>query len=166
MVKRNSGRILNVASLAANGVPFNTLYSASKAALVGACRALRRELHMRKATGVTVVCSMPGYTATPLLNNVASSVDFATSGALAEADLDQFGSRLLMASQPLHHLILTLFDTVQFFLPDCLDAPIFELLFTPGKTRPLAASTAGMAPHSFPAAEQKRVELKALQVEL
>ena len=56
MMERRSGHIVNVASLAGKtAVPFNTVYSSSKHAVVGFSWSLREELRDR-GIGVSVVC--------------------------------------------------------------------------------------------------------------
>ncbi len=58
MLVRRSGSIVAVASIAgAVGVPGETAYSASKAAVRGFCEALRAEV---RPAGVTVSCVLPG----------------------------------------------------------------------------------------------------------
>jgi short-subunit dehydrogenase len=160
-----AGGILNIASLAANGVGFNALYSGAKAGLVGASRALKRELHMRGAHHVTVVVSMPGYVSTPLLNN-ASFADFVTSDDLANNDLNQFGSRFLMSSCIKHHIVGTAFAWANAFAPDSVEAYLFAASYSPSRTRPLVASNEGLAPRSFESVEAARTTVSQLRVEL
>jgi len=58
MLERRSGAVVAVASIAgAVGVPGETAYSASKAAVRGFCEALRAEV---RPSGVTVSCVLPG----------------------------------------------------------------------------------------------------------
>lgn len=64
MVRRGSGRLVGIASVAAiRGLPGHGAYCASKAAVVAYCESLRGEL---RASGVRVVTLCPGYVDTPL----------------------------------------------------------------------------------------------------
>ncbi len=66
MIKRGSGRVLNVASIAAfQPVPTLATYAASKAYVLSLTESLSQEL---KDTGVTVTALCPGITATPMLS--------------------------------------------------------------------------------------------------
>jgi short-subunit dehydrogenase len=66
MVQRGSGRVLNVASIAAfQPVPTLATYAASKAYVLSLSESLAEEL---KGTGVTVTALCPGITATPMLS--------------------------------------------------------------------------------------------------
>ena len=59
MVCRGSGHIVNIASLAGKkGVPYNSIYSASKAGLIMWTDAMRQEL-ANTGVGISVIC--PGY---------------------------------------------------------------------------------------------------------
>ncbi|MFP5298432.1 MAG: SDR family NAD(P)-dependent oxidoreductase [Actinomycetota bacterium] len=61
MVERKRGHIANIASVAGKmAVPYNSVYSASKHALVGFSWSLREEL-MKYGVGVSVIC--PGFVA-------------------------------------------------------------------------------------------------------
>jgi short-subunit dehydrogenase len=73
MVARESGRILNVASIAAFQ-PFPSLatYAATKAYVLSLSEALAEEL---RGTGVTVTALCPGVTATNMVANAGSAVD-------------------------------------------------------------------------------------------
>lgn len=73
MVARKSGRILNVASIAAFQ-PFPSLatYAATKAYVLSLSEALAEEL---RGTGVTVTALCPGVTATNMVANAGSAVD-------------------------------------------------------------------------------------------
>jgi len=71
MVARGSGRVLNVASIAAfQPVPLLATYAASKAYVLSLTESLSEEL---KGSGVTVTALCPGITATPMLRNAAQS---------------------------------------------------------------------------------------------
>ena len=64
MVRRGSGRLVGVASVAAiRGLPGHGAYCGSKAAVVNYCESLRGEL---RSSGVRVVTLCPGYVDTPL----------------------------------------------------------------------------------------------------
>ncbi len=66
MLARESGRILNVASVAAFlPVPFLATYAATKAYVLSVSEALETEL---RGSGVTVTTLCPGFTHTPMLN--------------------------------------------------------------------------------------------------
>jgi short-subunit dehydrogenase len=71
MVARGSGRVLNVASIAAfQPVPLLATYAASKAYVLSLTESLSEEL---KGSGITVTALCPGITATPMLRNAAQS---------------------------------------------------------------------------------------------
>ncbi|WP_413198495.1 SDR family NAD(P)-dependent oxidoreductase [Nostoc piscinale] len=112
MLARNSGHIVNIASGSGKkGMPYNSIYSASKAGLIMWTDALRQEL-AETNVGVSVVC--PGYTETgmfsalgvpaPSLARVASpqEVAIAVLNAIkqnqAEVILDGFVSKLLFSN--------------------------------------------------------------------
>jgi short-subunit dehydrogenase len=66
MVARRSGRVLNVASIAAfQPIPLLATYAASKAYVLSLTESLSEEL---KGTGVTITALCPGITATNMLN--------------------------------------------------------------------------------------------------
>ena len=68
MRERRSGQIVNIASIAGLvPLPWFTLYSATKAALVSFTHALRMELD---GTGISTVAVCPGYVQTPFQANV------------------------------------------------------------------------------------------------
>ena len=61
MLARREGQVVNIASLAGKlGLPFASVYGASKAAIIAWSRALRLEL---EGSGVTVSVVSPGYVA-------------------------------------------------------------------------------------------------------
>jgi len=71
MAVRGSGRILNVASIAAlQPVPFMAVYGATKAFVLSFSEAIRNEL---KKTGVTVTTLLPGPTATNFFNKAEAN---------------------------------------------------------------------------------------------
>lgn len=64
MVSRGEGSILNVSSVwGARGAAMETLYSASKAAVIGYTKGLAKEL---RPSGVRVNCILPGYVLTDM----------------------------------------------------------------------------------------------------
>lgn len=68
MMTRRFGRIINVASLSGlKGLPGQTNYSAAKAAVIGASKALAQEVASRK---VTVNCVAPGFIATDMTKDL------------------------------------------------------------------------------------------------
>ena len=68
MLARGSGRILNVASLAAfQAVPALALYAATKAFVLSFSEALAEEL---RGSGVTVTALCPGFTATDMVQDI------------------------------------------------------------------------------------------------
>jgi short-subunit dehydrogenase len=82
MVERGSGRILNVASLAAyQPGPLMTVYAASKAYVLSFSEGIRQEL---AGTGVTVTALCPGPTRTAF----ASRAGVARSGVNEAAEMD------------------------------------------------------------------------------
>ena len=67
MHKQQSGRIINIASIAGdNGLPFRSIYSASKAALIRATESLRFEL---RHTPIQCTILSPGSIQTPIASN-------------------------------------------------------------------------------------------------
>jgi len=71
MVARGSGRVLNVASIAAfQPVPKLATYAATKAYVLSLTESLSEEL---KDSGVTITALCPGITATPMLSNARKS---------------------------------------------------------------------------------------------
>lgn len=68
MLSKRSGRIINMASLSGlKGLPGQTNYSAAKAALIGATKALAQEVAPRK---VTVNAVAPGFIATDMTKDL------------------------------------------------------------------------------------------------
>ncbi|MDZ8077974.1 MAG: SDR family NAD(P)-dependent oxidoreductase [Nostoc sp. ChiQUE01a] len=88
MLERRTGHIVNIASLAGKkGVPYNTIYSASKAGLIMWTDAMRQELAATD-TNISVIC--PGYisetgmtvnsrVSTPLLAGISTPIDVANA---------------------------------------------------------------------------------------
>ena len=71
MVARGSGRVLNVASVAAfQPIPLLATYAASKAYVLSLTEALSEEL---EGTGVTITALCPGITATNMLNTATEA---------------------------------------------------------------------------------------------
>jgi uncharacterized protein len=71
MVKRGSGRVLNVASIAAfQPIPMLATYAATKAYVLSLSESLAEEL---RGTGVSVTTLCPGITATAMLTKAATS---------------------------------------------------------------------------------------------
>ena len=71
MLKRGSGRVLNVASIAAfQPVPLLATYAASKAYVLSLTESLSQEL---KGSGVSITALCPGITATPMLQAATQS---------------------------------------------------------------------------------------------
>jgi uncharacterized protein len=103
MLERGSGRILNVASIAAfQPVPLLATYAATKAFVLSLSESLAEEL---KETGVTVTALCPGITATDMLttataanSNLASLPAFLVGNASAVADE---AYRACMQGQPI-----------------------------------------------------------------
>ncbi|GAA0682258.1 SDR family NAD(P)-dependent oxidoreductase [Natronoarchaeum mannanilyticum] len=88
MLRNRGGRIVNVASVAAQrGWPGQVNYAASKAGLIGLTRAAARELGEK---GIRVNAVAPGYTDTNLIENTTSYedevADRTASGRLATPD--------------------------------------------------------------------------------
>jgi short-subunit dehydrogenase len=71
MVARGSGRVLNVASVAAfQPIPMLATYAASKAYVLSLSESLSEEL---KPSGITVTALCPGITATHMLTSAAQA---------------------------------------------------------------------------------------------
>lgn len=71
MLKRGSGRVLNVASIAAfQPVPLLATYAASKAYVLSLTESLSQEL---RGSGVSITALCPGITATPMLQAATES---------------------------------------------------------------------------------------------
>jgi short-subunit dehydrogenase len=103
MVKRNAGRILNVASVAAfQTVPYLSLYAATKAFVLSLSEGLVEEL---RDTNVTVTALCPGITATEGVRRARRESDIVGAvPELAVSDEDEVvraGFRACMAGDPL-----------------------------------------------------------------
>ena len=87
MLKLESGRIINVASIAGlNGYAYVSAYCAAKHAVIGLTRALSAELIKSRIT-VNALC--PGYTDTDLIANAAAAITEKTGLPAAKA-IDHF----------------------------------------------------------------------------
>ncbi len=95
MVKRGSGKILNVASTAAyQPVPRLAVYSASKSYVVSFTEALHAEL---KGTGVTATVLSPGATQTDFMNRAEMTKSAIAQGAQSDpAKVAQAGYEAMM----------------------------------------------------------------------
>jgi 3-oxoacyl-[acyl-carrier protein] reductase len=68
MMKRRSGRIVNITSIVGvTGNPGQVNYCASKAGMIGMSKALAQEVASR---GITVNCVAPGFIATPMTDEL------------------------------------------------------------------------------------------------
>ena len=84
MLRKREGRIVNMASLSGlKGVPGQTNYSAAKAAIIGATKALAQEVAKRK---ITVNAVAPGFIAT----DMTAGLDEATLSKMIPAE--RFGT--------------------------------------------------------------------------
>jgi short-subunit dehydrogenase len=96
MIKRKSGRVLNLASTAAfQPGPLMAVYYATKAYVLSFSQALAEEL---RDSGVTVTVLCPGPTATEFASsaNVGKSGLFAAFGIADAADVAEFGVSAMM----------------------------------------------------------------------
>ena len=99
MVKRKSGKILNLASTAAfQPGPLMSVYYASKAFVLSFSEALDEEL---RNSGVSVTCLCPGATATQFAATagVGNSKLFATIGGTTAEQVAQYGYDALMRGE-------------------------------------------------------------------
>jgi short-subunit dehydrogenase len=99
MIKRKSGRILNLASTAAfQPGPLMSVYYASKAFVLSFSEALDEEL---RNTGVTVTCLCPGATATKFAETagVGNSKLFASIGGTTAEQVAQYGYEAMMRGE-------------------------------------------------------------------
>lgn len=68
MIRKRSGRIINIVSLSGlTGMPGQTNYSGAKAGIIGASKALAKELGRRK---ITVNCVAPGFIKTDMIEDL------------------------------------------------------------------------------------------------
>lgn len=87
MMRRRSGRIINIASISGvMGNPGQPNYAASKAGLVGMTKSLAREVSSR---GITVNCIAPGFIQTPMTDALTEKQVEAVAGAIPAG---RFGS--------------------------------------------------------------------------
>jgi short-subunit dehydrogenase len=85
MLQRGSGQIVGMASMTAIiGIPFESAYGASKAALRSYLESLRPALRRR---GVLVTTVFPGFVQTPLLANVLTKTGAATPPGVMPAEV-------------------------------------------------------------------------------
>jgi 3-oxoacyl-[acyl-carrier protein] reductase len=83
MIRRRSGRIVNIASISAVlGNPGQGNYAASKAGLVGMTKSLAREVANR---GITANCIAPGFISTPMTDALTPKQLEAIAGAIPAA---------------------------------------------------------------------------------
>ncbi|MBC2715634.1 MAG: SDR family oxidoreductase [Desulfobacteraceae bacterium] len=101
MIKRKSGKILNVASIASfMPTPTFAVYGASKAFVLSFSEALGQEL---KDTGVTVTCLCPGITETDMLTRAGSLEDYIPGFMRLDADtVAQEGFKACMKGKGVH----------------------------------------------------------------
>ncbi len=99
MIKRKSGRILNVASTAAfQAGPLMAVYYATKAYVLHLSEAIANEL---QGTGVTVTCLCPGPTATEFQERAKiTGIRLAMHGTMDARTVAEDGYRALMAGKP------------------------------------------------------------------
>jgi uncharacterized protein len=100
MIARNSGKILNLASIASTSPgPWQSVYHGTKAFVLSFTEAIREEL---KDTGITVTALMPGVTDTDFFNkaNMQESKAVQDKSAMANpADVAKDGYEALMAGK-------------------------------------------------------------------
>jgi 3-oxoacyl-[acyl-carrier protein] reductase len=83
MIRRRSGRIVNIASISGVlGNPGQGNYAASKAGLVGMTKSLAREVANR---GITANCIAPGFISTPMTDVLTPKQIEAIAGAIPAA---------------------------------------------------------------------------------
>jgi 3-oxoacyl-[acyl-carrier protein] reductase len=83
MMRRRSGRIVNIASISGVlGNPGQGNYAASKAGLVGMTKSLAREVSSR---GITANCIAPGFISTPMTDALTPKQIEAIAGAIPAA---------------------------------------------------------------------------------
>jgi NAD(P)-dependent dehydrogenase (short-subunit alcohol dehydrogenase family) len=109
MVKRGSGRVVNVASLAGTmGYRYVAAYCAAKHAVVGLTRSVALEV---ASAGVTVNAVCPGYVQTPMLERSLANIVAAT-GRTREEALALLGKdnpqRRVFSPEEVAHVVLML----------------------------------------------------------
>jgi 3-oxoacyl-[acyl-carrier protein] reductase len=89
MMRRRSGRIVNIASISGViGNPGQGNYAASKAGLVGMTKSLAREVASR---GITANCIAPGFIETPMTHALNEKQTEAIAGAIPAGSFGQPG---------------------------------------------------------------------------
>jgi len=128
MLERRSGHIVNIASLAGKkGVPYNSIYSASKAGLIMWTDAMRQELAATN-TNISVIC--PGYISetgmtvnsrvpAPLLLSISTPTDVAN--AVIRAIKQNKAEVIVNQNLLTENMAKLMFATGQFF-PEFIDA--------------------------------------------
>ena len=120
MLERGTGRIVAMASMTAvRGIPFESSYGASKAALVGYLESLRPSLRKR---GVLVTLAYPGFVQTALLDDLIREGMCRPPGVV---DADTTARKILDAARRGRRtvsfpLALTLLVSLGRLLPDFL----------------------------------------------
>lgn len=110
MLHRNSGHIVNIASLSGKkGLPYDSIYSASKAGLIMWTDGMRQELASTNV-GISAIC--PGMTATGLSDHI-----------------DMCAPSLVHISKPTEVAIAVLRAIQQNQAEVIIDAPLTKLLF-------------------------------------
>ena len=121
MVKRGSGRIMNMASIAAyEPGPYMPMYYASKAFIYSLSQAVAKEL---EGTGVSVTCLCPGPTATNFekeANMGAANKMFTWFKPMTAAEVAAEGYKATMKGEVVHttKLRYKLFHTITRFGPE------------------------------------------------
>ena len=128
MKKRGSGRILNLASVAAfSAGPYMSLYYASKSFVLSFSEALAREL---KGSGVTVTALCPGPTATGFEKNanMGKSVMFSRFRPATAAQVAKAGYRAVMKGRSIkyHGFVTGSFQLLARALPRSLTRRMAE----------------------------------------